>query len=65
MIKMEKELTVKINPGGPYLVSGDFKLVLPSGEVKEMTGNTFFCRCGQSAKKPFCDGTHKGLSFDK
>lgn len=24
----------------------------------------FFCRCGRSAKQPFCDGAHKGTSFE-
>ncbi|MFV0391807.1 MAG: CDGSH iron-sulfur domain-containing protein [Paludibacteraceae bacterium] len=62
---MEKELKIKINKGGPYLVSGEFKLVLPSGEEKEMTGNTFLCRCGRSGKKPFCDGSHKSFPFDE
>jgi CDGSH-type Zn-finger protein len=22
------------------------------------------CRCGQSANKPFCDGTHAAVDFD-
>lgn len=22
-----------------------------------------FCRCGQSSKKPFCDGTHRKVEF--
>ncbi len=23
----------------------------------------FFCTCGQSAKQPFCDGSHTGTAF--
>ena len=23
----------------------------------------FWCTCGRSAKQPFCDGAHKGTSF--
>jgi CDGSH-type Zn-finger protein len=23
----------------------------------------WFCTCGQSAKQPFCDGSHKGSEF--
>lgn len=31
----------------------------------EVTGGKsyFWCACGQSAKQPFCDGSHKGSSF--
>jgi len=32
-------------------------------EVKE--GETYYwCACGQSKKQPFCDGSHKGTSFE-
>jgi CDGSH iron-sulfur domain-containing protein 3 len=24
----------------------------------------FWCTCGRSAKQPFCDGSHKGTSFN-
>ena len=24
----------------------------------------FWCRCGRSAKQPFCDGAHKGSGID-
>ena len=24
----------------------------------------YWCSCGQSAKQPFCDGSHKGTTFN-
>jgi len=67
MSKMEnaKNFSVKTIKGGPYVVSGNFKLDLPSGEVKDCTDKTFLCRCGHSNNKPFCDGTHAKSDFEK
>jgi hypothetical protein len=65
LIIMENEVNVKVLKGGPYLVSGKIKVTLPSGEEKELSGNTAFCRCGQSKNKPFCDGSHHNVEFDK
>ncbi|MBC6407391.1 MAG: CDGSH iron-sulfur domain-containing protein [Rhodobacteraceae bacterium] len=31
-------------------------------EVKQ-GGTYFWCACGQSARQPFCDGSHKGTAF--
>jgi CDGSH-type Zn-finger protein len=49
---------------GPLLVRGDFRLQTPDGQVIEPGRRTIaLCRCGKSASKPFCDGTHKAIGF--
>jgi CDGSH-type Zn-finger protein len=49
---------------GPLLVRGNFILRTPDGEVIEPGRATVaLCRCGKSAIKPFCDGTHKAIGF--
>lgn len=57
---------IKVRKNGSLLVTGDFSLVDHEGrEIVRPVGkpNTSLCRCGQSAKKPFCDGTHKTCGF--
>lgn len=54
---------VRVMRNGPLLVKGKFKIVGSSGnELKKMKMATF-CRCGQSQKMPFCDGTHRKVNF--
>jgi CDGSH-type Zn-finger protein len=49
---------------GPLIVRGDFELRTPEGETIEPGRDTIaLCRCGKSAIKPFCDGTHKTVRF--
>jgi len=69
---------VQITKDGPCLVSGSLPLLTEvigtnrEGEsVKWKPGAKFpaqsdyaLCRCGHSAAKPFCDGTHAKVSFD-
>ena len=51
-------------PDGPILVRGDFDVVTPSGEpVPRQRKTVALCRCGASAIKPYCDGTHKLINF--
>lgn len=70
--------TVRISTDGPYIVSGSLPLSKESiatnagGESTAWTPRQTFpvqaqyalCRCGQSANKPFCDGSHKRVGFD-
>jgi CDGSH-type Zn-finger protein len=62
------KLTVAKN--GPLRVSdpnGEVELIDSGGKpVTPANPNSFsICRCGASAKKPFCDGTHSKIGFEK
>ena len=49
---------------GPLIVRGDFDLRTPDGDpIDPGRGTIALCRCGKSAIKPFCDGTHKVVGF--
>lgn len=49
---------------GPYLVTGEVEVVDAEGHAFTLSGkNIALCRCGASATKPFCDGTHSRLGF--
>ena len=51
-----------INSNGSLKVEGDFEIVDAAGNAYGLQGRTLvsLCRCGRSANKPFCDGSHKG-----
>ncbi|PQV63910.1 Zn-finger domain of CDGSH type-containing protein [Abditibacterium utsteinense] len=62
------KLTVAKN--GPLRVSdpdGEIQLVDSDGQtISPANPNSFsICRCGASTKKPFCDGTHSKIGFEK
>lgn len=56
--------TIKTVDNGPIQIKGDFQVVDHEGTVYETRRTAFLCRCGHSATKPFCDGTHKKIGFD-
>ena len=59
------DVVIKTRENGPFLVSGPVKLIDHLGNAYDLTGkeNIALCRCGESQKKPFCDGTHRGCGF--
>ena len=51
-------------PDGPILVRGAAHIVTSDGRTVARNRPTVaLCRCGGSAIKPFCDGTHKVNGF--
>ncbi len=75
---MNDEQSIKVAPGGPYIVSGSvpitskIPIVSEHGEpltwktdpASEVAPRAALCRCGASSNKPFCDGTHAKVDWD-
>jgi len=63
MSDAEVQITTRMN--GPLLVKGPVKLVDHEGNAYNLGGkdSVALCRCGASANKPFCDGSHKNCGF--
>jgi CDGSH-type Zn-finger protein len=60
------EVTIRLRDNGPLVVSGPVTIVDAEGNafrIDEGKPGVALCRCGQSARKPFCDGAHKGCGF--
>lgn len=56
---------IVVNPNGPIRIEGDFELVDVEGTPFGLGGRPMIalCRCGHSANKPFCDGSHSREGF--
>ncbi len=50
---------VTVYPDGPLIVRGDFVLDDVDGQATPTGRTVALCRCGRSATKPLCDGSHK------
>lgn len=58
------EVVIKATENGPYLVTGPVRLLDADGnEYRVERATIALCRCGGSARKPFCDGTHSRIGF--
>lgn len=55
--------TVTVEADGPLFVDGPIRIVAADGTVIMEMDRTWLCRCGHSAKKPFCDGSHRRNGF--
>jgi CDGSH-type Zn-finger protein len=64
--RAENEVVILVRNNGPFRVYGPAKLVDAEGNEFDVPEGEWFtlCRCGHSARKPFCDSTHKSIDFD-
>lgn len=60
------DVKITVRDNGSYKVEGPVQIVDPTGaEIAVPEGSAvFLCRCGHSATKPFCDGSHRTAGFE-
>src|SRR6202045_1964586 len=56
-------LAIDPQANGPLRVRGNLEITTGTGRVVARVTSTYLCRCGGSANKPFCDGTHTKIGF--
>jgi CDGSH-type Zn-finger protein/uncharacterized Fe-S cluster protein YjdI len=56
-------LSVDPETDGPLRVRGNLEIISGTGRVVARLTQARLCRCGGSANKPFCDGTHSKIGF--
>ncbi|MBP7289524.1 MAG: CDGSH iron-sulfur domain-containing protein [Nannocystaceae bacterium] len=50
-------------PDGPLEIAGPVEICAGTGRTIARVESARLCRCGGSANKPFCDGTHARIGF--
>ena len=63
-VEVEQETIAEVTPNGPLMVYGNVTVKHADGTQSKQNRVTAFCRCGASANKPFCDGTHRKVGFE-
>jgi CDGSH-type Zn-finger protein/uncharacterized Fe-S cluster protein YjdI len=56
-------LTIETTTNGPLHITGNFTVLNSRGKPIFHSGEEWFCRCGASANKPFCDNSHRQINF--
>ena len=57
------ETVVVPRENGPLFLHGRLRIEDPDGKLIREDTRVALCRCGGSANKPFCDGTHRRIGF--
>jgi CDGSH-type Zn-finger protein len=62
---MSDAVKITVRPNGPLRVEGPIVLTDADGRQWDLTGKPAIslCRCGASANRPFCDGSHNRIGF--
>lgn len=63
LVDRDGALQIDPEPDGPLQVLGNLEVVSGTGRMVCRITSARLCRCGGSASKPFCDGTHARIGF--
>jgi len=55
--------TIVVTTNGPLECRGELDIVTMDGAPLATETEAWLCRCGQSASKPYCDGSHDRVGF--
>lgn len=55
----------QVIPNGPIIIHTSMDVEKSDGTVEVRENKASFCRCGASANKPFCDGSHKKIGWQE
>ncbi len=56
-------LDIEPQTNGPLMASGNMEMISGTGRTFRKAKRAALCRCGASASKPFCDGSHTRVGF--
>jgi CDGSH-type Zn-finger protein len=59
--RLATEVVIRCRPDGPLVIEGPARIVDSQGRPFPLSTHkplVALCRCGHSANKPFCDGSH-------
>jgi CDGSH-type Zn-finger protein len=62
-VEPELPAGIAVTDDGPYFVTGGLPVERSDGKPFEPRPRVTLCRCGGSANKPLCDGSHKDIGF--
>lgn len=63
MKALETGHKVEVFTDGPIMMEGPITIIGSDGHREVIEDTCYFCRCGASKSKPFCDGSHKDIGF--
>ncbi len=63
LAKRDGVLKITSRENASLLVEGNVEILSGSGTKSTVREKFGMCRCGASAKKPFCDGSHNKIGF--